>query len=141
MALLLYWAPWILACAVVAVLLVTLLAFFLGWWSLARAHGLDRSMGIRGIKIDRVPVWLGWGSLPALPAISCSLIVTDEGFILRKRYLWRSLCPEIFARWKDIEEVLLLHDLPEHGIAVRLRNQVAVLYLDGVGAAKVWRAC
>lgn len=139
MALLLSWAPWILACAVLAVLFVTLFAFYLGWWSLARAHRLDPKAGIRGIKIDSVPVSVGWGTLPGLLPMSCKVIVTSEGFILGKRFMWRAICPEIFARWKDIEEVLLLRELPEDGIVVKLRDQHPLLYLDGVAAAKIWR--
>ncbi len=141
MALVLSWAPWILAYAVLAVILVTLFTFFLGWWRLARSHRLDPHQGFRGIKIDSVPVSLGWRSLPGLPPFSCKVIVTDEGFILGKRFLWRVLCPEIFARWNDVEEILLLRELPEHGIAVKLRDQWPVLYLDGVAAAKIWRSC
>jgi hypothetical protein len=141
MALVLSWAPWILAYAVLAVVLVTLCAFFAGWWRLAKSHRLDPKKAFRGIKIDSVPVSLGWGSWPGLPPFSCKVIVTDEGFILGKRFLWRALCPEIFARWKDIEEVFLLSELPEHGIAVKLRDQWPVLYLDGVAAAKIWRCC
>lgn len=144
MALVLSWAPWILACAILAALgfvFVSVFTFFLGWYRLAKTHGLDPKKGFRGSKIDSVPVRLGWGALPALAPLTCKVIVTNEGFILGKRFLWRKLCPEIFARWQDIDEVFLVKELPEDGIAVKLRDQWAVLYLNGVAAAKIWRAC
>jgi hypothetical protein len=141
MVALLLWAPWILAYAILVVAGVTVLNFFWGWWSLARAHRLDPQQGLRGIKIDSVAVRMGWPPLAWLPALSCKVIVTDEGFVLGKRYILRALCPEIYARWQDIDEILMLDQMPEYGVAVKLRDQWPVLYLDGVAAAKIWRAC
>lgn len=141
MASLLYFAPWILACTVLTIAFITILTFSLGWRRLASEHSFDPRRRIRGIKIDSSPVSVGWGSLPGLPALSCNVIITEEGFILRKRFVLRSLCPEIFARWQDIAEIRMLDDLPELGVAVKLHDKWPVLYLNGAAASKIWRAC
>jgi hypothetical protein len=133
--------PWIAAYAILALAFVTVLTFFGGWRSLAKRHWLDPHKPIRGIKIDSVPVRVGWGSFPGFAPLSCKVIVTDEGFVLGKRFITRSICPEIFATWQDIAEIEMLSQVPEFGVAVKLRDQWPVLYLDGVAAAKIWRAC